>query len=453
MGLFSSIKNAFGQTIVLDANKKTSLVVRQPLKNDMLKLNAEIDVEDGFDAMLCHYDSVCDCLSSGKYKFNDINMPRLSKFVKPRKTKKGMVSPKSIPADIYYVNKSLLEGLTFKTFNKFKAMHNSKVVKIKVLGSFDLRVVDSSKFVTAMLMDYAVLKDDKVKRELGDYVAYAIIDISNKLLFSVDEFNTNGENLINKLTELINKKLVSIGVEVNNIKITKVLMPRSVAVADGGVATTDPRIDDIFNTAYGSPIPPDDNKSVESKVEVRQKVLAGMAEETPSVINLGYAGSVPISSTPRPTAEEEYERATEDFAKLNNETKSSTLVFIDEKSEKVQTLEPTAPQKQESDIMLGRSTIPAIDAFKQPEIEDPFVQRQRKKDIEHLKESIEDKIERPKVMKASKNICKYCSNKLSPKDAFCPKCGKSTKNIKYCKACGEENDDSSLICKICGSKM
>lgn len=501
MGLFSAIKNAFGGAIVLDRDKKNDLVIRQPLKNNELKLNSELDVEEGFDVVLCHMDSVCDCLGTGKYKFNDINTPRLYKFVKPRKTSKGLVSPKAIQADIYYVNKANINNLKYLTHRRFKAMHSSKNVKIKIEGTFDVKIADSRKFISTMLDDYATLKDDKVKLELGDYVSYSILKVVEKNMFNLDEFKSNSEALINILNEGVSKDLAKMGVEVSNIKVTDVIAPRLAPNKIELSEKKDNRLDDIFSATYGSPL---DGAKLDGQEAKRQEVLAGNMKENDAVINLGYdsnggalgsagasgnfggnAFTSSISPNQRINDEQaktdaEYKKMTESLANLNK--KSNDLVFIsgpngveavDKKEAQAQ--EPpvqkhafspgvtpdfssldnriqNAPQKPESDIMLGRTTIHDLHSFGSANIEDDYVQRQRRRDIKNIKESIAEPIDRPKVMKA-KNICKYCSNKLNPKDEFCPKCGKSTRGIKYCKACGEENDENATVCKMCGSKL
>lgn len=462
MGLFGSLKDAFGgQKIELDNDKKTCLLTKQAVKKDDLKVGAEINVEDGYDVVVCHIDTVCDCLPAGKHKFSDIDMPKLYKCIKPQKTKKGYVSPKSIQADVYYVNKANIENLPFKSPRSFKALYNSKKVRIKLVGTYNARVINSYLFVNTLLMDYSVIKDKTAKLELGDYVGYAMLEVLDKNMFATSEFSSNSELVLTKLKERVSKSLSSIGVEISDIKIEKVILPRALRGTQP-IAETDNRIDDIYSTVYGSPI--DNNKSekeTEKETAEKREVLAGNIKEdsgreasvSSGVINLGYGGfsaSSSASQTPQETNStlEEYEKATESFARLNS-IKKQNLVFIgeEEKEKKQET-----SQKSENDIMLGRGKIPTIDKVERVDIEDDFVQRQRKLDIQHLKESLDDKIDRPKVMK-DKNVCKYCSAKLSAKDTHCPQCGRSTKNIKYCKACGEENDGNDTICKMCGSKL
>ena len=458
MGLFGAIKNSFNKTIALDDDKKECLIYRKPLKNDLLKINAEIDVQEGFEVILCHMDTVCDCLTPGKYKFNDVHAPRLYKYVKPRKTKKGYVTPKSIPADLYYINKGLIENLRFKTYNKFKVMHQSKKIKIKIEGSYDLKISNSYKLVDALKTDYALLTDSRVKLELGAYVGYSIAKICERNIFKAEEVDSSNKVVLDKLNEGLAKYLASIGVEIQNLKIDKVYMPRGVAV-EVKSNTTDSRIEEIFNTAYGNPIKEDVQKeeTVEREavfVEKPKATFEASAKLQPekSVINLGYGGfdGGVSRQEQKPTTEEEYERATQSFEQLSNK-KAQTLVFLGGEGK-----EPPAEKLEEStdkDIMLGRSAVRSIGVLGKVDIEDDFVQRQRKIQISDIKESIEEKIERPKVAKENSKICAYCGAKITEKYDFCPKCGKSIKKVKHCKACGEDNDISASTCKLCGSKL
>lgn len=488
MGLFSKIKKVVGKTIVLDSDKKDSLITRQQLKNGELKLDSELDVDEGFDVVLCQMDKVCDCLGAGKYRFNDINTPRLYKCVKPKKTAKGYVTPKAIPADVYYVNKTLLSGLTFRTHRKFKAIYEAKNVKINIEGTFDAKVVDSRKFVEVLLDDYATLENEKVKLELADYVSYSTLGVVEKDTFNVEELKNNSEGVLEALSQGVQKELLKIGVEVSNIKITGVLAPKFVSSKKQLEEKKDNRLENIFNEAYGDPISNAKEKCIEN--ELKQKVLAGDGGKEP-VINLGYGGQGTSSSintnkttfnayandteSSQDNTDAEYKKMTQSLARLDK--KDNDLVFIGGVDGIVPTIrEPEARKhafspgvvpdfstktvnvqktnaKPESDIMLGRTAIHNVEEFDKADIADDFTQRQRKVEINRIKESIEDKIDKPKVIKASKNVCKYCSNKLNAKDLFCPKCGKSTKGIKYCKSCGEENEDNATVCKMCGSKF
>lgn len=488
MGLFSKIKKVIGKTIVLDSDKKDSLITRQQLKNGELKLDSELDVDEGFDVVLCQMDKVCDCLGAGKYRFNDINTPRLYKCVKPKKTAKGYVTPKAIPADVYYVNKTLLSGLTFRTHRKFRAIYESKKVKINIEGTFEAKVVDSRKFVETLLNDYATLENEKVKLELADYVSYSVLNIVEKDVFNVEELKNNSEGILNALNQGVQKELLKIGVEISNIKITGVLAPRFVASKKQLEEKKDDRLENIFNEAYGDPISNAKEKCIEN--ELKQKVLVGDGGNKENVINLGYGGqgaSVAINTnkttfnaytsgneSSQDDTDAEYKKMTQSLARLDK--KDNDLVFIGgadgivptprEPEERKHVFSPgvvpdfstkTANVKpnegQESDIMLGRTAIHNVGEFEKAEIADDFIQRQRKIEINRIKESIQDNIDKPKVIKASKNVCKYCSNKLNANDLFCPKCGKSTKGIKYCKSCGEENEDNATVCKMCGSKF
>jgi len=468
MGLFGAIKNKLTDTITLNDSQK-GLLTRYKLKNDSLKINQEVVVNEDFEAVTCYYDQVCDVLTPGKYKFNDVHMPKLYKNVKAKKTKKGFVPPKSLPADLYYISKTMFGGLTFKTPYRFKMRNGAKLIKVKVAGEFNITVVDSYKFLNSMLMDYSTINADQAKKEIGAYVAYAILKYSQKNIHSANEFSGNDATLIEQLSQVIEKELKSIGLTMSDFKITEIIPPVDAENIEP-VKKTDKTLDDIFNTIYNGEKKAEEEteKKETSEVFVGQKTNSGEAQmSTASVINLGF-GPSGLSATTQPKTEErnstvdEYEKASKSFNDDLMAKRQQNLVFLNGRGEqKPQATDQKKEETKKEDIMLGRNTIGTIDALGKVDIADDFVQANRKVELEALKKSLEEpekEIKRQKVLKEGQEAkvektCRSCGAKYTIKDKFCPKCGKSTLSVRYCKACGEPNDDTALLCKTCGSRL
>ncbi len=464
MGLFGAIKNKLMDTITLDESQK-GLVVRYRLKNDNLKINQEVVVEEGFEVITCYYDNVCDALTAGKYKFNDVHMPKLYKNVKAKKTKKGYATPKSIPADVYFVNKAPFAGVSFKTPFKLKAKYEDKIVKVKVAGEFCVTVADSHKFMTAMLMDYSIINSEQAKKEIGAYVAYAILGHTKKNIYTIEEFNNNSDSLLTKLNEVVEKELKSIGLTITDLKITELIPPVGVENLEP-VKKKDKTLDDIFNTVYG------ENKGEKAEGDDKTEVFVasgGEAQMTNSnVINLGFGGFSGGVNTEnntqnkeeRNTTLDEYEKASKSFNEDLAAKRQQNLVFLNGEKKELPHI-PTESEQKKEDIMLGRGAIGTVEALGPVDIADDFVQKNRRIELEALKKSLEEpekEIKRPKVMKPGKEAtvektCKSCGAKYTIKDKFCPKCGKSTLNVRYCKACGDQNENDALLCKTCGSRL
>lgn len=462
MGLFGAIKNKLTDAISLDASQK-GLVVRQKLKNDSLKINQEVLVDEDFEAITCHYDFVCDVLTAGKYKFNDVHMPKLYKHVKAIKTKKGFATPKSLPADIYYVSKSMFGGLAFKTPFKLKAKHGDKIVKVKVSGEFNVTVVDSCKFLSAMLMDYSTINSEQAKKEIGAYVAYAILDHTQKNLYSINEFNDNSESLLSKLNEVVEKELKSIGLTISDLKITELIPPVGAEKLDP-VKKKDNMLDDLFASIHGN------NKEISDDTKKTEVLISTNGEAkaaTASVINLGFGGSAGGSTfgnsekpEERNSTVDEYEKVSKAFNEDLATKRQQNLVFLNGEKKELPHI-PTEEENKKEEIMLGRSSIGTVDSLGKVDIADDFVQKNRRIELEALKKSIEEpekEMGRPKLLKPGKEAtvektCKSCGAKYTIKDKFCPKCGKSTLNVRYCKACGDQNDNDALLCKTCGSRL
>ncbi len=493
MGLFGLFKGKSRKGVFIDEGQR-AIVIKHPLKNDVLKIDTELEVKEGYDLVACYYNSVCDCLPSGSYHFTEPSMPKLFKHIKYKKTKKGKVPLKYVTADIYFVSKEVCPGVTFQSA-KFKSLHACKKVKIKLAGTFDVKVTNPHKFVAAMLMDYSTFDEAKAKKEISAYVGYAIAGLADKAIYSVEEFNQRSEALMTKLNEVVEKELKTLGLQISNLQITEVILPKNLTVGENAIEKNDNRLDDIFTTVYGSPI----SNVSEQKAESENPVLAGGIKlETAKagdnstsggVINLGFGGSqepgnniISVNNfgkgpeVKQPITEErnstldEYEKATKSFNEDFAQRKQQNLVFIDE-TEKVQTPEPPQ-EKKENDLMLGRTAVGTIGPLGKIDIADDFVQKNRKIELNALKESIEPKqeIKRPKVAKApaikpeAKKVgantissgdkkCKSCGTVVDPNVKFCSKCGKSTLSVRYCKACGEKNNDDAIVCAFCGSRL
>lgn len=463
MGLFGAIKNKFTDSIYLSDSQK-GLVVRQRLKRDSLRINQEVVVNEGFEVVTCHFDYVCDLLPVGKYKFNDVHMPKLYKHVKAKKTKKGFTPPKALPADIYYISKTLFGGLTFKTPYKLKAKCGDKIIKAKVKGTFNITVANSHKFLSTMLMDYSTINSEQAKREIGAYVSYAILKHTQKNLYTIEEFNNNSDSLMSKLNEIVEKELKSIGLAVSDLKITELIPPVGVEKIET-VNKKDKSIEEMLASICGSAKPEKQIKEDASEVFVTSTGETQQAKS--NVINLGFGGfSTNGNTTNANTKQEgnastldEYEKASKSFNENLAAAKQQKLVFLNGERKELPHI-PSVDSSKKDDIMLGREPIKTVETLGKIDIADPFVQKNRRIELEALKKSIEtpEDFGRPKVLKPGKEAtiektCKSCGAKYNIKDKFCPKCGKSTLNIRYCRACGDQNENDALLCKTCGSRL
>ncbi len=466
MGLFGKLNTKSSGAIALDESQQGQFLFRYPLKNNEIKVDQIIKVGDGYHVAACYYNKVCDCLLTGDYKFNSAYMPNLFKYLKPKKTKKGLKTPKSLFADIYYFDSRNKYKIEYKTPFKIRSLHKGKPIKIRLEGSFEISLDDCKAFLKAIFMDYGCIDEKKAFLEIADMIAYAMCDLSNRNVFTIEEYNSNNEEILKKYAELAEKELLAIGLHIAEFKITNVVLPKGVDTSSYGTMKKSSELEDIYKYAA--------EENQEQKQEQKQEVFVNVEKESsaeatsaPSIINLGFGGGiVSANSNTEPTTNstvDEYEKATKAFNEDLNAKRQQNLVFLTNQGKEQQPAPPTPEQKPEKrDIMLGRNTIGTVDVLGPVEIADDFVQKNRKVELEQLKKIVSEPAEeiakRPKVLKEGQEAkvekrCKGCGATYTIKDKFCPKCGKSTLSVRYCKACGEANDDSALLCKMCGSRM
>ena len=473
MGLFGKLNTKSSGAIALDESQQGQFLFRYPLKNNELKVDQIIKVSDGYHFVACYYNKVCDCLLTGDYKFNSAYMPLLFKNLKPKKTKKGLKTPKSLFADVYYFDCKNGYKIEYKTPFKIKSLHKGKPIKIRLEGSFKISLDDCKTFLKAMLMDYGCIDEKKAFLEIADMIAYAMCDLSNRNVFTIEEYNADNEEILKKYTELAEKELLAIGLHIAEFKITNVVLPKGVDTSTFGVTKKKVELDDIYKYLEEGKEKPEEQKQ---EVFVNVEKESSAEATAPNVINLGFGGGVTTTNTNTEqttnSTVDEYEKATKAFNEDFATKRQQNLVFLANQGKEQQPA-PPAPEQQpvahtpeqkteKSDIMLGRGAIGTIDALGPVEIADDFVQKNRKVELEELKKIVaapaEEITKRPKVLKEGQEAkvekrCKGCGATYTIKDKFCPKCGKSTLSVRYCKACGEANDDSALLCKMCGSRM
>ena len=465
MGFFSKL---FKKTVSLDQNSKDELVEMCVLKNNELKLNSELMVEDGYFCVIMHFDTMCDVLSSGKYKVNDVDTPRLYKFARTIKTKKGTINPKSVIADVYFVNMHKLQNNTFKSPYKIISYQGDKRVKVKIKGTFSVKVEDAKKLMASLLNDYAVLNKKVAIKEITAILSYAICDILNDKKTKLKDLQQKDPSLLVELGDKANKALAHLGVVFDDINITEVILPKNY----------------VEPVEHSEEIKFEEKEKEQIKEKIPVMVSANGGEQeakanTDNVINLGYSGTSPTYS-PSPSSQEIYEQYSKQFDIQNEQIKplQNTPHLLgnnhqEENNSKYSNFnEKTNPDNLTQQInLLGKQS----DKEKTLSI-DEYIERG--KEIESIKEYINsDSANQSEKQKLKNNTqkrqekvdikqqenknykendyktCRSCGQRVGVDAKFCSNCGCSTSNEIVCKACGAKNIGEAKFCKICGSKL
>lgn len=427
MGLFSMFKRMLGRGVELKGGFRDEFVHFYKLKGGELKVNSKVYVDEGYVALIAHYDKICDVLTAGDHTFNEVDMPLLTKCNRPRRTRKGMVVPKKLNADIYYINLNKLDGLTYKT-GKVTAVYSNDKKKIKLLGTFAVTVSDTRKLMTFLLSDHATIKNKAAKGEVESYVGYNITKILEINAFTLEQYMSKNNEIIELLNGYINKPMSGLGVHISDIKIEKALLSKKLEteMQQEKEITKDVEIneEELRNLI--------DNELDTKKVESEEYVTVLKTGYMDAEQNIPKTADSPI--LPKTQLANENINYEESYNKYVNEmTKSSNAPLV------ISDAEQAPPEI----LRETRST---------KEVKTPPVMYMG---MEQEKTSVsEEVVPEPKMMAQEEKIkCGFCGAELPTEAKFCYNCGKSTSRFKICPCCGAKNFADVDVCILCKSKL
>lgn len=433
MGLFSKLKNLFRKSVGLKEKDRTELVHFYHLKKGQIKVGTEVSVDDNYMAVIVHGDKVCDVLLPGKHIFNDVGMPLLNKCNKPIKTRKGYVTPKSIQADIYYVNNSPVNNIPFKS-QKIKAIHNGKKTKVRLIGTYTVKVEDAKKLIKTLLLDMAVIKRGVALNEVNASIKYAITDVLEINVYTLDEYLKKDAKIIELLDSYISKKISDYGVSVTNVALSQVISYLKKEKLNK--EQTDPDAVDVDNLC----------KKLEKQEDVEQ-----ITDEIPVLVTVGASEKNQESN-----ANTRISTDTPSFESTYNEYLNEVRTQNEDLSEP----EPQIIKDDENSINIDNQDTKNLeqDKIEQKDVNlseylksfDNTILKSEENNINSISPN-DDKND--DVQQDLQNRCKKCGTTLAKNAKFCYNCGCSTSEYKICPCCGAKNFQDATECITCKSKL
>lgn len=458
MGLFSGFKKIINKTITLSPYQRNDMVVFSRLKGGELKLGAEIEVEEGFVAILTHFDNICDVLMPGVHKFDGQGMPMLSRFAKPIKTKTGYIPPKKIKADLYYINLKSFDNNYFKTVDRVTAYSGKEKIKMKVDGTYNVKVTNALKLMKTLLSELAVVKEGRALKEIGAFTGEAVAKILNSNNFQIQDFMDRDPEITKTINEYINKTMEKYGVEDSNVVINQLYLKQK---------ATEPKPEEKSKKSSSRAVSLEPEKVIDlNNIKGLQEAIGNVGKK-----DIIHVKPVVIGANEYMEREEKKKQSSDSLSNTNSvvinkpltqagprdayEMYSGQFEAKEHKEQPVPELISTPVQKQEPKMAQPNKD---VDDAVLDNIVDTATDKKKKSKEKKIEEFV-NKLEKEKPAsvevepKRPKKYCKYCNTALEMVAKFCYNCGKSTEEYISCPCCGAKNFSDATECLLCHSKL
>ena len=478
MGLIARFKQLFNKTICIFPHQRNDMVSFVKLRNGMIKIGAEILIDENFNLIIVHYNKVCDVLKCGTYKVDEVNTPKLFKYSKAFNTNRGIYTPKTIKADAYYVNLKSFRLNTFKTPERIIVYNNDEKIKIKLEGTFTLRVVDSEKLMKALCNDYAIISNRKAMKEIKATIGFDVSKILNAEAFALDDYLNHKEKIADVLNNKINKYIKVYGIEASEFFINTVILPKK-KIFDKSkeevlkqennidiIKLVEERLNDIENSFA---------KVERESSSQKEKELTGLNKSNTTidkqgdvridVSNIGQKYSEPIFSMPYSNVPntEMYGNANQKEPQLFEEVQNEASENLDQDNNAEKDIEENLKCKKLNNNSKS-NIIEKADNNEEKvvnEIINYFANTKEKIRDKNLKNLNNHKVKVGKekaegvlnYANIKTKVCKNCGVFIEEDAKFCSKCGKSTEELVVCACCGAKNFSDAKKCCVCKSDL
>ena len=470
MGIFSFFSNLIKKKeIVLPEKYRGDIVYFVPLKKNVVELGTKAKIEHGFCLVVCYHNKVLDILrdDEGEIVLEDVTVPRLFKEHRNMLTKRGIVTPKTLPADVYFVK---MDGynLNFKTYEKFLCKTSNGKMKMRLKGNFDFCIKDMRKFMGIFCWEFAIVKNKKLGREISILVADEVSKILDKAELSFDIYTTCKDKVQDLILSKLNKLCIDLGIDITAIRIDDLIISKKekslhdLALKRGQEDAFLSQVEEELNQAQNTPenvlvtasndeiILGRDNDFEKNNKSNKNPLINGQSlsnfddfglRENFVGGELGERNSVNGENCICGQFEGVKSSAFDNLTAYGGESLKENI-FLGGFEKKCEQKEPNLFENDDEsakaveDYMINRKMRDSNDEI------DKNLTVNEKCDI---KEDVKSKSLTKK--------CSKCGELIDENSNFCKKCGSQVGGLVSCPCCGAKNSAGSEICMVCKSKL
>lgn len=172
MGILDFLKGELINVIEWTDASRDTLVWRFPVKDNEIKMGAQLTVREGQTAVFINEGQLADEFGPGRYELTTKNMPIMTTL---QSWKHGFESP--FKAEIYFVNTRKFTDQKWGTQNPIMMRDTDfGVVRVRAFGSYAFRVTDASRFIQEVVGTDGHFSTEDITSQLRSHVVSGFTD-------------------------------------------------------------------------------------------------------------------------------------------------------------------------------------------------------------------------------------------------------------------------------------
>lgn len=423
-------------------------------------------------------------------------VPRLFKEHRNMLTKRGIVSPKRLPADVYFVK---IDGhnIKFKTHEKFLCKTQNGKMKMRLVGNFDFCINDMRKFMSIFCEEFAFVKNNSLKKELSFVVGEEISKILNKAELSFDIYSTCKEKVESLMLSNLSKLCANFGIDITKIRVEDLIVSKRqkklhdlalqhskddefISEVENSINSAQKEKEKVFVTSSNSKIVLGEGNGQDENIIVNgQGDNLHRSEENSTSYNNSSINRFPSSPASNgisknfTTSNQSSNFSTVEFGNsssggefnkfsmgMDNGSygyKSNTIDSVNKPANIFDNTSQKEPRlfgddnenetiqghffnkESKIDCNYGGNYCQKVDCN-----EENF--KQNKGSLQGKESSSEKQVEKEKN-------CERCGKKIDSNSNFCKNCGTQVGELIVCPCCGAKNLAGNELCMVCKSKL
>lgn len=224
MGLFDFIASQLIEVIEWLDDSRDTMVYRFPVKNQEIKMGAQLTVRESQSAIFVNEGQIADVFTPGRYTLTTENMPVLTKI---KSWKYGFNSP--FKAEVYFVNTKQFTDQKWGTSNPIMMRDQDfGMVRLRGYGMYSYKVSDPARFLREVFGTSESFDTESIGKHLKKIIVSGLSDLIAESNIPALDLSMNYDELSQGGKEKFLPKFEEFGFELKSFYIENLSLPKEV---------------------------------------------------------------------------------------------------------------------------------------------------------------------------------------------------------------------------------